>query len=68
MSIPPRIRRNTQKLDALKAAAIIMSLLIGILVILWIATRLMHPQEHQPDLESRPAKSLWEAPAPTPVR
>jgi hypothetical protein len=68
MSTPRRVPRNVKKLDALKAAAAILSLLIGILLILWFATRMMHPQERQPDLEPRPAKSLWESPASNPAR
>jgi ABC-type Fe3+ transport system permease subunit len=60
-----RIRRNTKPLDALKAAAIILLLLFVSILILWIATRLMRPEEPKPDLTPRPAKSMWEDSAPS---
>jgi len=59
-----RVRRNTKPLDALKAALTILGLLLGSILILWIATRLMHPQEPQPDLTPQPGKSMWETTAP----
>ena len=64
MSRPRRIRRNTKPLEALKAAAIIIGLLLGCILILWLATQLLRPKEPQPDLTPQPGKSIWNAPAP----
>ena len=65
MSAPRRrIRRNTKSLDAVKAAAIILGLLLGCILILWLLTPLLRPKEPQPDLTPRPGKSLGDPPAP----
>ena len=50
MTTRRRVRRNTKPLEALKAAAVILGLLIGCILILWFATRLMQPDQPQPDL------------------
>ena len=65
MTTPRRIRRNTKALDALKAAAIIIGLLIGCILILWFATQLFRGKEIPPDLTPQPGKSMWDDPART---
>lgn len=64
MSTPRRIRRNTKPLEALKAAAIIIGLLLGCILILWLATPLLRPNKPEPDPSPQPGKSMWVAPAP----
>ena len=64
MTTPRRIRRNTKALDALKAAAIIIGLLIGCILILWLATQLLRQKEPEPNLIPQPGKSMWDGPAP----
>ena len=65
MSAPQRrVRRNTKSLDAIKAAAIILSLLLGCILILWLVTPFLRPKEPQPDLTPQPGKSMWDVPAP----
>ena len=64
MSRPQRrIRRNTKALESLKAAAIIVSLLFGCILVAWIAVQLMKHPEPQPDTTPKPGQSMWEAPA-----
>ena len=64
MNTQRRPRTQIKRLDALKAAAIIIGLLLSIIAVLWVGTRMMQNRELQPDLTPRPAKSLWEEPAP----
>lgn len=71
---PPshRIRRNLKALDAAKAAAIIVSLLIGCILILWLVNPMLHDPAPEPDRTPQHGKSMWESqrssptPAPTP--
>ena len=63
MTAPRRIRRNTKPLEALKAAAIIIGLLLGCILILWFATQLFRAKEIPPDLAPQPGKSMWDDPA-----
>ena len=63
MSAPRRRRRNTKALEVVKAAAVILGLLLGCLVILWLATPLLRQKEPQPDLTPQPSKSMWDPPA-----
>ena len=60
---PPRrrIRRNTKTLDAMKAGAVIVLLLIGCIVAAWIATQLMHPKELPPDYTPQHNRPMWDA-------
>ena len=58
-----RIRRNTKTLDSLRAGAIIISLLLGCILIAWIAVQLIQHQEPQPDTTPKPAQSMFETPA-----
>ena len=60
MSTPKQPRTHIKTLDAVKAAIVILGLLLGILVALWFASRMTQSQETQPDFTSRPGKSLWE--------
>lgn len=65
MSAPKRrVRRNTKSLEAIKAAAVILGLLLGCLIVLWLATPLLHQRQQQPDLTPQPGKNMWEEPAP----
>ena len=64
MITPRRRRRNTKSLDAIKTAAIILGLLLGCLLLLWLATPLTRPEELQPDLRPQPGNSMWDAPTP----
>ncbi len=61
---PRRVRRNTKPLEALKAASVIIGLLIGCIVVLWIATQLLRPKETLPDFAPQPGKSMWPDPVP----
>ena len=64
MSRPQRrIRRNTKALDSLKAAAIIVSLLFGCILVAWIAVQWMKHPEPQPDTTPKPGQSMFETPA-----
>jgi hypothetical protein len=56
---PRRIRRNTKGLDALKAAAIIIVMLIGCILILWLLTQLLRNEDTGPEPAPQPAQSMW---------
>lgn len=58
-----RIRRNTKTLDSLRAGAIIISLLLGCILIAWLATQLLRQKEPSPDLAPQHDRSMWETPA-----
>ena len=58
-----RVRRNTKRLDAVKAGAIIVSLLFGCILIAWIAVQLMKHPEPQSDTTPKPDQSMFETPA-----
>ncbi len=61
VSTPPRrIRRNTKALDALKAGAIIVCLLLGCILLAWVATQLLRHHEPQPDLTPQHGRPMWE--------
>ena len=47
----------------MKAAAIIVSLLLGCILIAWIAVQLMKHPEPQPDTTPKPGQSMFETPA-----
>ena len=64
MSTPRRRRRNPKSLDAIKAAAIILCLLLGSILILWLATPLLRPTELPRDLTPQSGKSMWDPPTP----
>ena len=66
MNPPRRPRSNIRKLDAIKAAAIIIALLLACILTIGIVTRMMQPKEIPPVLTPRPSKSLWEEPVPAP--
>ena len=57
---PRRIRRDSKALDSLKAGAIIVLLLIGCILVAWIATQLMHPQGAPPDLTPQHDRPMWD--------
>ena len=58
MSTPRRIRRNTKPLEVLKAAAIIIGLLIGCILILWLVTPLLRSNKPEPELSPPPGKAM----------
>jgi len=61
MSVPHRrIRRNTKSLDALKAGAIIVLMLIGCIVIAWIATQMMHSKAPPQDYTPQHDRPMWD--------
>lgn len=62
--LPPRVRRNTKPLEALKAGSLIIALLLVCILILWVATQLLRQKEPEPDLTPQPGKSMWDGPAP----
>ena len=64
MSTRRRRRTHIRTLDAIKAAIVIIGILIGILVILWATTRMVQQKEPPADEAPRPAKSLWEDSTP----
>ncbi|GDX08781.1 hypothetical protein LBMAG57_05520 [Verrucomicrobiota bacterium] len=55
-----RIRRNTKALDALKAGAIIVLMLIGCILIAWIVTQLTHPKELPQDYTPEHGRPMWD--------
>ena len=62
--LPPRVRRNTKPLEALKAGSLIIALLLVCILILWVATQLLRQKEPEPDLTPQPGKSMWDGPVP----
>jgi hypothetical protein len=69
---PHRIRRNLKALEAVKAAAIIISLLIGCILLVWLVNPMLQEQAPEEDQTPKPSKSMWEqptnSPTPTPSR
>ena len=57
---PQRIRRDTKALESLKAGAIIVLLLIGCILVAWIATQMMHPAGPAPDLTPQHDRPMWD--------
>ena len=55
-----RIRRNTKALDALKAGAIIILMLIGCILIAWIVTQLKRHQEPPQDYTPQHGRPMWD--------
>lgn len=60
---PRRRRRNTKKLEALKAAAVILGLLFGCIIVLWLLTHTMHPHQAPQEFRHQPGNSMWDPPA-----
>jgi len=58
---PRRTRRNTKVLNALKAASIIMVMLLGCILLLWLLTQLFRPEEPGPEVAPQHGQSMWEA-------
>ena len=63
MSTPRRRRRNTKTLDAVKAGAIILCMILGGILILWVGIQLVRQREPEPDLTPRHDLPMWESPA-----
>jgi hypothetical protein len=65
---PPRhrIRRNLKALDALKAAALIVCLLIVCIILLWLTAPMLQPREPEPDRTPQHDKPMWPVPTPAP--
>ena len=60
ITVPRRIRRNAKALDALKAGAIIILMLIGCILIVWIVTQLKRHQEPPQDYTPQHGRPMWD--------
>ena len=50
-------------LDAVKAGAIILCMILGGILILWVGIQLVRQREPEPDLAPRHDLPMWESPA-----
>jgi len=64
MSQPQPARRKMDSTEAVKAALVILGLLLGCVLVLWLATHLMNSQESQPNPPPQPADFQWKDSAP----